>query len=182
MPLEKIMLKNKKTAIPTLALAVLLLTTPAGAIDLYGFGSYWSQKDADDGVWGGGLGISIGLLTDFLRLDGRMYGFEDSDVGWNDNLTLTPFDLGLQLHILPGASVDPYVLGGISYIYADADRIDVDSSFGGYLGAGMDIELGIPMFKLFGEGLYRFSTIDSNFGSDIDADGFTGNIGLKFHF
>jgi hypothetical protein len=78
--------------------------------------------------------------------------------------------------------VDPYALGGVSYIYADGDRFDVDSSFGGYVGAGLDINLGIPLFKLFGEGIYRFSTLDRDLGGDLDMDGFTGNVGLKFHF
>jgi hypothetical protein len=166
-----------------LALGLVMTATSASAIDLYAFGSYWDQNDADDGVWGGGLGLSLSLFTDLLRLDGRVYGFEDSDVGLiGDKVTITPFDLGLQIHLLPNAAVDPYALGGVSYIYADGDRFDVDSSFGGYVGAGLDINLGIPLFKLFGEGIYRFSTLDRDLGGDLDMDGFTGNVGLKFHF
>jgi hypothetical protein len=42
--------------------------------------------------------------------------------------------------------------------------------------------LGIPFVKIFGEVLYRANKIDKNFGEDIDVSGFTGNIGLKFHF
>ncbi len=173
-------MKKPTVKILPLFLGVLLLASTAQAIDLYGYGSYWDKKDAE-GTWGAGLGLSLPLFTEHLRLDGRMYFFEDSDVD-RDKLTLTPFDLGLQVHILPNSSVDPYVLGGVSYIYANADRWDVDSSFGGYVGGGLDIELGIPLFKLFGEGLYRFSTVDRAFGGDVDVSGFTGNVGLKFHF
>ncbi len=163
-------------------LLVLLSVPPAMAFDLYGFASYWDKNDVD-GSWGAGLGLSLPLITDHLRLDGRVYHFEDSDFGPGDNLTLTPFDLGLQVHVLPDASLDPYLLAGVSYIYADADRFDVDSSFGGYLGAGLDLDVGIPLFRLFGEALYRFSSIDTNSGGgDIDINGFTANVGLKFHF
>ncbi len=166
---------------PTLALVTLLCVPPAMAIDLYGFASYWDKKDAD-GSWGAGLGVSLPLFTEVLRLDGRMYYFENSDIGPGEDLTLTPFDLGLQVHPLPGASLDPYLLGGVSYIHADADRFDADSSFGGYLGAGLETELGVPLFTLFGEALYRFSSIDTDLGHDIDVNGFTVNLGLKFHF
>ncbi len=164
-----------------IALLVLISVQPAMAIDLYGFASYWDKNDAD-GSWGAGLGISLPLITERLRLDGRVYHFKDSDFGPGDNLTLTPFDLGLQVHVLPDTPVDPYLLAGLSYIYADADRFDVDSSFGGYLGAGLDLDVGIPLFRLFGEALYRFSSIDTNGGGDIDINGFTANVGLKFHF
>ncbi len=151
------------------------------AIDLYGFASYWDKNDVD-GSWGAGLGLSLPLFTEHLRLDGRMYYFEDSDIGPGDDLTLTPFDLGLQVHFLPGAAADPYLLGGLSYIYADADRFDVDSSFGGYLGGGMELDPGIPLFRIFGEALYRFSSIDTDGHGDISVNGFTANVGLKFHF
>lgn len=157
---------------------VLSCNSNALAIDAYGFGSYWDQKDAD-GVWGGGLGLSLPLFTEHLRLDGRAYGFENNDIG---DITITPFDLGLQAHILPSGTVDPYVLGGFSYIYVDSDRIDVDSTISGYLGVGMDVNLGIPLVKLFGEAIYRHAELDRRFGEDIDVSGFTGNIGVKLHF
>ncbi len=168
--------------ITLLAAAVFFLTLSCGsnalAIDAYAFGSYWDQKDTE-GVWGGGLGLSLPLFTEHLRLDGRVYGFENNDI---EDITITPFDLGLQAHILPSGTVDPYVLGGFSYIYVDADRSEVDSTVSGYIGVGMDVNLGIPLVKLFGEAIYRHAELERRFGEDIDVSGFTGNIGVKLHF
>jgi len=157
------------------------MAVPAFAIDLYGFGSYWDRDDVE-GAWGGGVGVSLPLLIDFLRLDGRIYFFENSEFGQDDELTLIPVDLGLQVHVLPDSPMDPYLLGGISFLYADADSIDVDSTFGAYLGAGVDFDLSIPFFKVFAEAIYRFNEIDSAWGDDPDVSGLTGNVGLKFNF
>lgn len=160
---------------------LLCSTTQAMAIDFYGFGSYWEKGDLD-GTWGAGVGISLPFIIDNIRLDGRAHFFEGSDLG-NDDVKVTPLDLGLQLHFLPEGGLDPYLLGGISYNYVDTDHLDLDSEFGGYLGGGVDVALGSPLFKLFGELFYRFSDIGEDTDwKDLDASGFTGNIGLKFHF
>ncbi len=164
-----------------LLLLVVLTTPPAMALDIYGFGSYWDKKDAD-GSWGTGLGLSLPLFTEHLRLDARIYFFQDSDFGYDDSLTLTPVDLGLQVHFMPASKVAPYLLGGISYIFADADHLDVDASFGGYVGGGLEWALGTSLLKLFGEIVYRFDTLDSNGPRDVDVSGVNGNVGLKIHF
>ncbi len=164
-----------------LLLLVVLITPPAMALDIYGFGSYWDKKDAD-GSWGTGLGLSPPLFTEHLRLDGRVYFFRDSDFGYDDSLTLTPVDLGLQVHFMPASKVAPYLLGGISYIFADADHLDVDASFGGYVGGGLEWALGTSLLKLFGEIVYRFDTLDSNGPRDVDVSGINGNVGFKIHF
>ena len=111
----------------------------------------------------------------------KRYFFDDNDLGNNNDLSITPFDLGLQVHLMPNGTLDPYFLGGISYIYADGDHIDVDSNFGAYLGLGLDWAIGSPLIKIFGEFLYRASELDNAFGDDVDISGFTGNIGLKIH-
>ena len=174
-------MKKNKTVFLCLLFLVVLGSSKAFAIDLYGFGSYWNQDDTG-GTWGGGIGLSLPLFTERLRLDGRVYLFENSDIGDDGDLSVTPFDLGLQIHILPSATVDPYILGGISYIYVDSDRFEVDSTVSGYLGLGLDVNLGIPLVKLFGEAIYRAAELDRKFGEDIDTSGFTGNVGLKLHF
>ncbi|MCL1980032.1 MAG: hypothetical protein FWG62_03025, partial [Proteobacteria bacterium] len=105
----------------------------------------------------------------------------ESSLSRHDELTMVPFDFGLQLHLYPGADLNPYALGGISYIYADADRGGVDSSFGTYLGAGIEWAP-VSFLRLFGEGIYRFHSLDGRRGSDIDVGGLTGNVGVKIHF
>lgn len=86
------------------------------------------------------------------------------------------------MHILPSGKVDPYLLGGVSYLYVDnSDKLDLDSKFGGYIGAGLHIPLGTSVVKLFCEALYRFAELDGILGQNIDVGGFTGNVGIKFH-
>ena len=164
-------------------LSILFCGSHASAIDLYGYGSYWSKQDAD-GSWGAGVGLAIPLFTEYLRLDGRAHFFSDSDTGIvYENVTMIPFDLGLQLHILPRGNVDPYLLGGVSYLYVDSSsEADLDSKFSGYIGAGLDVPLGTRMVKFFVEGLYRFAELDGLLEDKIDVGGFTGNLGIKFHF
>ncbi len=176
-------MKDGKIFVLSVLLSGLFFCTQAQAIDLYGFGSYWDKSDIRGGEWGGGLGISLPLFTEHLRLDGRGYFFDKSDFGPEDfDLTITPYDLGLQAHILPNGPVDPYVLGGASYIYVDSDYMDVDSKWTGYVGAGVDINLGLSLMKLFGEAIYRTGEIERVLGDDIDVSGFTGNVGIKLHF
>ena len=172
-----------KAVIFIFLISIVFCGSQASAIDLYGFGSYWDKKYID-GDWGGGIGLSLPLFTEHLRLDGRAYYFGDSDVGsGNGSLGFIPFDLGLQVHILPSGSVDPYVLGGVSYLYVDnSNGLDTDSEFSGYVGGGLDVDLGSSLVKLFGEVLYRFAEVDGFRDNKIDVSGFTGNIGIKLHF
>jgi len=58
----------------------------------------------------------------------------------------------------------------------------VDSSLGGYIGGGLDLALGDSPFKIFGEALYRFNEIKTDYIEDINVSGFTGNVGIKLHF
>lgn len=163
--------------------SVFIVSSQASAIDVYAFASYWEKSDSDDGDWGAGVGLSLPIITEMLRIDGRAYFFEDSEVRDNDKLSITPFDLGLQVHFLPSGKVDPYILGGVSYLYVDSDdfEFDVDSDLGGYLGGGLDLEIA-AVIHLFGELTYRFSELETDSGEDYDPSGFNGNIGLKIHF
>lgn len=172
----------KKTLMGLLGAGCMILFAgaPAMAIDLYGFGSYWDKGDAD-GKWGYGIGLSLPVLTEHIRLDGRVYFFEDSTLGRDDELTLIPFDLGAQVHLAPDAALNPYALGGVSFIYADADRSDVDSSLGAYLGGGLEWAP-FSIIKLYGEVVYRFQELDGGNDGDIDVSGYTGNAGVKIYF
>lgn len=159
---------------------ILFSSSPLLAIDLYGFGSYWDKGDAE-GTWGFGIGLSLPIFTEHIRLDSRVYFFENSTLGRNDELTVIPFDLGVQMHLLPGATLNPYAVGGVSFIYADADRSDVDSSFGSYLGGGLEWEP-LSFIKLYGEVVYRFQKLDGGYAGDLDVSGYTGNVGMKIYF
>ncbi|MGW8161473.1 MAG: outer membrane beta-barrel protein [Desulfobulbales bacterium] len=175
-------MKKMKHILFASLLGFLFGTTQAQALDLYGFGSYWDRGDLGD-TWGGGAGINFPLIIDLIRLDGRVYFFDSSKVG-TENVNITPVDLGLQIHLFPGGSFDPYVLGGVSYNFVDSGSLDLDSKFGGYLGGGLELGLGSShLFSVFAEALYRYTDISGDFDwNDVDASGFTANIGLKFHF
>ena len=176
-------MKSYKIAFLGLLVSILFCGSNASAIDLYGYGSYWGKQDTD-GSWGAGVGLAIPLFTEHLRLDGRAHFFSDSDAGIvYEDVTLIPFDLGLQVHILPYGKLDPYVLGGVSYIYVDnSSDVDLDSKFSGYIGAGREGARGTSRVKLFGEAIYRFAELDGILEENIDVGGFTGNVGIKFHF
>ena len=171
---------QKKNQLLGAVCALLLAASPAMALDIYGFASYWDKGDAD-GKAGFGLGIGMPIFTDHLRLDGRVHFIEDSSFDRNDELTMIPIDVGLQAHLMPGMAFDPYALAGLSYIYADADRSDVDSSLGAYLGGGVQWAP-FSMVTLFGELVYRSQELDGGRGSAIDVSGMTGNFGVRFSF
>jgi len=114
-------MKRVRLLLVVLMLFVFSGSSNALAVDVYGFGSYWDHADLD-GVWGGGLGLSIPLFTEHVRLDGRAYFFEKIEMTPHHDITILPLDLGLQGHFLPNGTVDPYLLGGLSYVYVDSDR------------------------------------------------------------
>lgn len=176
-------MKYSKMVLLLVFVSILFSGSNVSAIDLYGFGSYWSKQDAE-GSWGGGVGLSLPLFTEHLRLDGRATFFSDSDTGIvYENVSMIPFDLGLQVHLFPAGNADPYLLGGVSYLYVDSsDNLDLDARFSGYIGAGLDVSLGTSLLKLFGEAIYRFAELDGILEDKIDVGGFTGNVGIKFHF
>ena len=132
----------------------------AYAFDVFVYGSYWDKEDADGSV-GGGLGIAIPLFTEYLLLEAKGNVFSDSDTGEiYESVTMIPFDVGLQLHFLPDGKADPYILGGVTYLYVDvSDDADLDNNVSGYVGAGIDIPLGGSVFEFFGEALYRFAEL-----------------------
>jgi hypothetical protein len=176
------MLKRLFTIILILS-SSLFVYRPLHAIDLYAFGSYTQIEDAD-GTWGGGLGIAIPLFTDYVRFDTRLFFLDKANFDRDDELQLIPLDFGLQIHILPHEEINPYILGGLSWVYAEADRANVDSDFGGYIGAGVDFGLN-ETFKIFGELSYRMVEITNKIGrynEDIDISGVTANLGIKFTF
>ena len=175
-------MRRCKTLLLSAAVTAVFCCTSAYAVDLYLFGSYW-DKDEADGAGGGGVGIALPLFTEHLLFDVRAYVFEDSDIDEQlESVSMVPLDLGLQFHFLPNGSADPYLLGGLTYLYVDDNEDVLDSNLSGYLGAGVDIPLGTSVFNLFGEALYRFAELDGLGDTTYDVGGFSGNLGVKFHF
>lgn len=171
---------HRKISVLVLLLLGSIMPVTSYALDLYGFGSYWEIEDTE-GTWGGGVGLSIPLFSRFLQLDGRAYVFENSDLDDDDELELLPLDIGLQIHLLAQERYNFYILGGASYVYADADRAEVDAEFGAYVGGGIQFNL-MEHMALFGEGIYRKIELGSDVGrldEEIDVSGLTANVGLK---
>jgi len=164
----------------TLISAFFLFNSTAQAFELYGFASYWDKGDID-GKAGFGIGLGVPIFDDNIRFDSRIHFIKDSTFDGNDELTLIPFDVGLQAHLMPGMGLDPYALAGVSFIYADADRSDVDSSFGGYLGGGVTWTP-FHIASFFGEAVYRFHELSGSRGSHINLSGMSLNIGVRFFF
>ncbi len=174
-------MRKLKTLLLTVIVTGIFCCSNAQAVDLYLFGSYW-DKDEADGAGGGGVGIALPLFTEYLLLDARAYVFADSDMDEFESVSMVPLDLGLQFHFIPNGTVDPYLLGGLTYIYVDDNKDILDSNVSGYVGAGIDIPLGTSVFNIFGEAMYRFAELDGLGDRDYDVGGFSGNAGIKFHF
>lgn len=175
-------MRRCKTLLLSAVVTGICCCTNAHATDLYLFGSYW-DKDEADGSGGGGVGIALPFITEHLLLDVRAYVFADSDLDeLYESVSMVPLDLGLQFHFLPNGTVDPYLLGGLTYLYVDDSEDILDSNVSGYVGAGFDIPLGTSVVNLFGEAMYRFAELDGLGDTTYDVGGFSGNAGIKFHF
>lgn len=169
--------------IPTLLVLVGILAgwaSPTLAFDLSGYVSYWDKKQVE-GTYGYGVALGTPLLSEHLRLDGRISILEESRFGTHDHLQLVPVDVGFRIHVWPGNDVDPYALAGISFVYADADQASVHGQFGTYIGGGINWSPW-PVFTLFGELTYRNQEISRSGGEDIDLSGLAGNAGMRFSF
>jgi opacity protein-like surface antigen len=157
------------------------LSKEVHAQDAYIAGSYWNMNDSD-AVMGGVVGLAVPMILDNIKLDAKIYFFEDTEFE-SSNIELLPIDLGLQIHFSDEANLNPYVLAGVSFMYADADDIDVDSTFGGYAGGGLEYKIG--EIRLFGELQYRIASVDKDTNvleDDLDFNGMLVNAGLKVRF
>ncbi|MFH0878200.1 MAG: outer membrane beta-barrel protein [Lentisphaerota bacterium] len=147
------------------------------------FGSYWKPKDEDDGKFGGGGKLNIGL-TEYLAIDlrGSYYHYDNADI--------IPGEAGLVITIPINDVFMPYVGGGAGYYYVnitdDAMKEDVKAKAKvGFYGVG-GIELGLgDSVALFGEAMYRFAKVDLEdkaSGETVEEklDGLVGNVGIKF--
>jgi len=170
---------KKILAICALALSVVDVNSAQG-IDLGVNASYWDTKDGD-ATWGFGGKVAMPFLIDRLHIEGRVYEFEEDNVEFFGEVDIIPIDLGLAFYFTTDQTVNPYVLGGISYNFVDTSNIGLDNDFGYYVGAGLEVPLG-EGFALTGEVLFRAAEFDSEAGLDesFDTTGTTMNFGLRF--
>ena len=173
------------------------------------YANYWGVKDATNEAFGPGLSVGIPFvhdlafttpeMRDVLKLDLRVSWFSDVNASPNVDLNLVPLDLGLSYHYIQCDMLDLSVLGGISYVFANAntdfpnDDIDVniDGTVGGYVGIGAGIDLA-ENIAFFSNVYFRFAHHDldikekhlGNYELDdkFNADGLNVDMGLAYKF
>jgi hypothetical protein len=168
----------------TAALCGICVAAPAAALDLAVTGAYWKAADSDEEAWGSGGKIGVPLLSDHLRLEARASWLGTEAGGEFDHVELIPVDLGGSVHFRPKGRLDPYLVGGASYVFADSDRGELDDDWGAYAGVGLDLRLGGPLY-LTTEALFRFVQLPTQNGSssdEWDANGLAVNAGLLMRF
>ncbi len=161
---------------------LMLFSTSAFGIDLGINASYWDTKDSD-AAWGMGAKVGIPFFIDRMQIEARAYRFNQDEVALFGDVDITPIDLGLIFYLTMDETVNPYLIGGVSYNFVDTSEIGLDSDFGYYLGAGLELPLG-EGFALTGEALFRTAEFDakSNIDDSFETSGMTINTGLKFRF
>ena len=154
----------------------------AQAIDIGVNASYWDTEDAD-ATWGVGGKIGMPFFIERIHLEVRAYQFKEEEVALFGDVDIIPLDLGLAFYITQEESVNPYIVGGISYNFVDASEIGLDDDYGYYIGGGLEVPLG-EGFALTGEAIFRAAEFDSKAGLDesFDTTGTTMNVGLRFRF
>lgn len=167
-----------------LILTVFLIIFSANSLlaqDIYVGASYWDMDDTEE-VVGGNVGVALPFLLPGLKLDAKIFFFEDTEFE-SENIELLPVDVGGQFHLFEDADFHPYVLAGVSFIYANADNIDLDSTLGAYAGGGLEYKLGLV--RLYAEFMYRIAEIDKDTNvleDDLNINGMLANAGLKVRF
>jgi hypothetical protein len=111
---------------------------------------YLKQRDADDGVWFGGVQVRV-PLTEVFTVEGSIE-FHSSEFNNGDiEVIQYPVQATLLLFPIPSApAVSPYVLGGLGWYYTTVDfsgslsgvSSDTESIFGAHLGFGARVRLG----------------------------------------
>lgn len=170
-----------KKHITLIFLILIFSSTTLLAQDIYVGASYWDMDDAEE-VVGGHVGVSLPFLLPGFKLDAKIFFFEDTEID-SENIELLPVDVGAQFHLFEDQDFHPYILAGVSFIYADADDIDLDSTLGAYAGGGLEYKLGL--LRIYAEVMYRIAEVDKDTNvleDDLDLNGLLGNAGLKVRF
>lgn len=177
---------------------VLLTSVPAWAGGVgVGIGTWDTESASSDEGFAFRLGIDMGQHVD---LEVRASFFDElAQVGSVAlfRLEATPVDVGLAWHFNEGGKARPYLGGGGSFVYTDAQfeggvalqggGPEVDDEFGYYAVAGVDVAAG-DRLGFYAEALYRGAKANvtgNAFGFndfEIDFAGVGGALGLMLRW
>ncbi|MCX6997913.1 MAG: outer membrane beta-barrel protein [Kiritimatiellaeota bacterium] len=181
----------------TMLAVIGLCASSAWASGLGAYGAYWKSKGGNEAFDGDGFGGGAKLKLDLapmvsLEVRGTYFSLKPKESGVGDEggvgakLEVIPVEAGLVLNLVNQSKVLPYIGGGAGYFFMKAkgdvdDSTKIKSEIGGYVVAGLEIELGEGL-ALFAEGKYTMVSIkevDSvKLPQAIKLDGFGGNAGL----
>ena len=185
----------RRTLITVLALGLMCGTAAAGSINL--FGSGWELTD-DDSVAGFGGRLSLGGAFAF-DIAGTWYDSVDlpsfdvpgeltSEIG---DLEALPVDIGVSYTFETGIIVRPFVGGGLSVFFVNAEgaHADVDPGYfaraGIYLGRDQGINLVAEVLYREANASIKIRSVDGVEVSTtypLDLGGFGANIGVALTF
>jgi len=184
----------------------LLAAAPAFASDFELFGSYWDTRDADE-TFGGGVAFAwnFGESPLGLELRGTYYQelsddpvgnlFDDDEPFFEENsLQAIPVEAGLRYNFNPRGNFNPWISGGVSYIFLDVSDVEgaeIDDETGWYAGLGSRFG-DRDGANFFAQVLYRATeaTVQRDRGEGVDLqdrvnielDGVTVNAGILWAF
>lgn len=150
--------------------------------------SYGKAKDADEGVWFGGLQARFGL-GEVLGLEGSIDVRKDDFPG-DFNLVTYPVQASLLAYLAPEAPVSPYILAGGGWYHSTLEGPDdyheTSQRFGPHAGAGLEIGLGENLSL---DGSYRYVWLkdlddegENELGADYNDSGYMVTMALNVKF
>lgn len=182
-----------------LVLGLALLTAAPSWASGIGVGmAHWDTEDAGSDE---GISVRIGFdMTEAVAIELRASFFDGFGQIANNSLTrleATPVDLGLSYRFNRDADMQPYLGGGMSFVFANAlfdggqvplaGGPEVNDEVGFYLVAGLDVAV-TELFGVYGEALLRQAKLNvtgnglgfQDFQSDFA--GPAASIGVLLHW
>jgi hypothetical protein len=174
-----------------LVLGICLLAAPAWAGGGYSlFGSY-AQITDDAEAPGAGVRLTLGSGHWVGDLTATWYN-KESDVptiaGFQDDLQVVPFDLGVRFLTNPSGGFNLYFGGGLTYFWTSLNDASISDEFG--LHALVGFTVGKSRTKFFAEGNYRYADCDVSYrvspdqtiDDNLEVGGFGVNAGVVWTF
>jgi opacity protein-like surface antigen len=153
----------------------------------FGHVGIFEPNGDSDGLAGfdSGWNVDVGMgsrVNENIAIEATLSRFQADGPGTSD-VAVTPLTFGARL-ILPQPILEPYVGLGIGFYHVNLDHPtfggDSDTNFGGYLSVGADAWLN-PKVALNFEGKYNMVET-TYFGNDVNAGGWTVNLGVRVGF